>query len=79
MATASSRSLILDHLIKLDDSKVIGIVIAVLIVLITIGKLIYILIREVCRNVLTYGRVEYSQCSTFTPEFNIFSSSVLAI
>jgi hypothetical protein len=62
MDTASSGSpLTLDQLIKLDDSKVIGIIIAVLIVLISIGKLIYILIQKVYTNVLTYGRVAYNQ------------------
>jgi hypothetical protein len=61
MATTNIKSpLILDQLINLGDSKVIGIVIAILIVLITIGKLVYIPVQKVCTNMLTYGMVEYN-------------------
>jgi hypothetical protein len=83
MATKNIRSpLILDQLINLDDSKVIGIVIAILIVLITIGKLIYIPIQNVCTNVLTYGRVDYNKYGVasavhLTPEPNVIVIPVL--
>jgi hypothetical protein len=77
MATTNVRSpQILDQLINLGDSKAIGIVIAILIVLITIGKLTYIPIQKVCTNVLTYGRVEYNKHAIasaihLTPELNV--------
>jgi hypothetical protein len=62
MATTNIKlPLILDQLINIYDSKAIGIVIAILIVLITIGKLIYIFMQNVYTNVLTYGRIEYDK------------------
>jgi hypothetical protein len=83
MATTNIRSpLILDQLINLDDPKLIGIVIAILIVLLTVGKLVYIPIQKVYTNMLTYGRVE---CNKFaiasavhlSPELKVKVSTVL--
>lgn len=77
MTTTNIRSpLILDQLINLNDSKIMGIIIAILVVLITIGKLIYIPIKKVYKNVLTYGRVEYNKYAIasavhLTPELNV--------